>query len=88
MDSLQEGPFKISEVLGPVTYQLKLPIRWKIHNVFHRKLLTPYCETNIHGKNFPKPPPDLINGEEEYEVESIRDHRKGGKGYQYLVVWK
>jgi len=88
MDSLQEGPFKISEVLGPVTYQLKLPIQWKIHNVFHGKLLTPYCETNIHRKNFPKPPPDLINGEEEYEVESIRDHRKGGKCYQYLVVWK
>jgi hypothetical protein len=31
----QEGPFEIDEVLGPVTYQLKLPESWKIHNVFH-----------------------------------------------------
>jgi len=76
MDSLQEGPFEISEVLGPVTYKLQLPIQWNIHNVFHGKLLTPYRETDVHGKNFPEPPPDLVNGEEEYEVESIRDHRK------------
>jgi len=55
---------------------------------FHGKVLTSYRETNIHGKNFPEPPPDLINGGEEYEVESISDHRKQGRGYQYLVVWK
>ena len=35
----QEGPFEIEEVLGPVTYQLKLPSTWKIHNVFHAILL-------------------------------------------------
>ena len=56
--------------------------------MFHGKLLTPYLETNIHGKNFPEPPPDLIEEEEEYEVDSIRDCRKRGKGYQYLVEWK
>jgi len=88
MDSLWEGPFKILEVLGPVTYKLRLPIQWNIHNMFHGRLLTPYHETNVHRKNFPEPPPDLVNGEEEYEVESIRDHRKWGRGYQYLVVWK
>jgi hypothetical protein len=31
----QEGPFEIDEVLGPVTYQLKLPDSWKIHNMFY-----------------------------------------------------
>ena len=56
--------------------------------MFHGKLLTPYCKTDVHGKNFPEPPPDLIKGEEEYKVDSIRDHRKQGKGYQYLVEWK
>jgi hypothetical protein len=35
----QEGPFEIDEVLGPVTYQLKLPESWKIYNVFHATLL-------------------------------------------------
>jgi len=88
MASLREGPFKITEVLGPVTYKLQLPIQWKVHNVIHGNRLTPYRETDVHGKNFPEPPPDLINGEEEYEVDSIKDHRKQGRSYQYLVVWK
>jgi hypothetical protein len=38
----QEGPFEIEEVLGPVTYQLKLPESWQIYKVFHAALLRPY----------------------------------------------
>ena len=34
MEPKCEGPFEIEEVLGPVTYRLKLPITWQIHNVF------------------------------------------------------
>jgi hypothetical protein len=48
----REGPFEIKEVLGPVTYRLKLPTTWKIHNVFHAVLLKPYVETEVHGENF------------------------------------
>ena len=47
-----EGPFEIKEVLGPVTYQLKLPTTWKIHNVFHATLLWPYIGNKIYG-NYP-----------------------------------
>ena len=35
----QEGPFEIKEVLGPVTYQLKLPESWKIHKVYGENYL-------------------------------------------------
>ena len=70
------GPFKITKVLSPITYQLQLPLSWKIHDIFHINLLTPYKETNMHGPNFIEPPPDLINGEEEYKVEAILDSRK------------
>ena len=58
--------------------------------MFHIDLLTPYHKTTIHGPNFMQPPPDLINGEEEYEVEEILDSRKHGQGrkVQYLVKWK
>ena len=86
----RHGPFKVTRVLSPITYQLELPPQWKIHNVFHIDLLTPYHETEIHGANFMQPPPDLIDGEEEYEVEEILDSRKHGRGrkVQYLVKWK
>jgi len=84
----QEGPFIITEVLGPITYHLKLPNQWRIHDVFHASLLSPYCETETHGPNFTKPPPDLIESKEEYEIEAIMSHKKWGRGYWYLVKWK
>ncbi len=63
------GPFKIIQEISPVAYRLELPPSWRIHNMFHTSLLTPYHETAAHGPNFTRPPPDLIDGEEEYEVE-------------------
>ena len=86
----RHGPFKIIKVLSTITYQLELPPSWKIHNVFHIDLLTPFNETDFHGPNFIRPPPDLIEGEEEYEVERILDSRRHGRGrkIQYLVKWK
>ena len=84
----REGPFKIKKILGPVTYQLELPKQWKIHSVFHACLLSPFKETEFHGPNDTRPPPDLIEGSEEYEIEAILAHRKIGRQMQYLVKWK
>jgi len=84
-----EGPFKISEVLGPLTYRLQLPSTWRIHNVFHAVLLMPYTETEVHGPNYLQPPPNIENDEEWWEIEAIRNHRRRGRnGYQYEVLWK
>ena len=44
-----EGPFEIKKVLGPVTYWLKLPDTWKVHNMFHAVLLKPYQENEVYG---------------------------------------
>ena len=84
------GPFKIGKVLSPITYQLELPPQWKIHDVFHGDLLTPYHETELHGPNFMRPPPDLIDGEEEYEIEEIVQSCRHGqqRKVQYLIKWK
>ena len=65
----QEGPFTITKVLSPLSYELKLPTSWKIHPVFHALLLTPYHENEIHGLNFLAPPLDLIDNKEEYKIE-------------------
>ena len=84
----QEGPFEIGEVLGPVTYRLKLPTTWRIHNVFHAILLKPYQENKVYGENFTTPPLDIVDGEEVYQVKSILKHRRQGQGYQYLIKWE
>jgi hypothetical protein len=86
----RHGPFPIVRVLSPITYELRLPVQWKLHPVFHVDLLTLYRETEFHGVNYDKPPPDLVNGEEEYKVERIVASRRFGQGHklQYLVKWK
>ena len=82
------GPFEISDVLSSLTYRLKLPETWKIHNVFHATLLTEYTENEVHGPNPDPPLPDIIEGEEEYEVEGILNHRTKGKHVEYYIKWK
>ena len=84
----REGPFVIVKVLSPITYELRIPKTWKIHPVFHTSLLSPYGETDVHGPNFPKPPPDLIEGEEEYKIEKILRHRGPPSNRSFLIRWK
>ena len=88
MKPKREGPFTITEVLGPVTYRLKLPATWRIHNVFHAALLRSYKENTVYGENYTKPFPELVDGEEVYDVETILNHRRRGRGYQYFVKWR
>ena len=83
----REGPFKIKEVLSPLTYRLDLPDRWKIHDVFHASLLTPFTQTEVYGPAFPNPPPEEVEGEEEYEVEEAVDARLHRGKIQYLIKW-
>ena len=84
------GPFKVTNIISNMVYKLKLPPQWKIHNVFHASLLLPYHETTIHGPNYHKPPPDIIDGEKEWEVKEIVGSRRFGcwKKLQYQVRWK
>ena len=84
----RQGPLTIVEVLGPLTYKLDLPAQWKIHPVFHASLLTPYKENDTHGPNYLLPPPDLVEGEEEWEVEAIVGHRKRYGKMQFFVKWR
>jgi hypothetical protein len=46
--------------------------------MFHASLLMPFMETEEHGRNFIEPPPDEIEGEEEWEVEQILGKRRHG----------
>ena len=86
----RHGPFTIAKRVSSVAYQLKLLTAWTIHDIFHASLLTPYRETIEHGTNYTRPPPDLIEDTEEYEVEAIVNHHHFGRKrqLQYLIKWK
>ena len=87
------GPFSIIKTIGKVAYKLELPAHMKVHNVFHVSLLKPFVRD---GKIAP-PVPILTDGEFEYQVDSILDHRlvsirvaKGRKKKtrcEYLIRW-
>jgi hypothetical protein len=83
------GPFKILEVLSPVTYRLELPPTWCLHNAFHAALLSPYRETSTHGVNYPTPAPKLIEGEPEWKIDKILASQKYRckRNLQYLIKW-
>ena len=72
--SRHHGLFQVTQVISLVAYKLALPPQWTIHPMFHASTLTPYVETKEHGENYSRPPLDLIEGEEQYEVEAIRSH--------------
>ncbi|GJP43485.1 hypothetical protein CLOM_g2939, partial [Closterium sp. NIES-68] len=56
------GPFLVEAQVTPVTFRLRLPATWKIHNAFHVQLLNPYRDPNtiFVGRQLPPPPGDSI----------------------------
>ena len=86
------GPFRVAEVLSPVTYRLDLPANMRCHNVFHVGLL---LEFKSDGREQPPPPPlefDDGEGGEWFEIDQVLKHRQVKVGrrsvMQYLVRWK
>jgi len=71
------GPYRVVRAIGPTAYELALPGSLKCHPVIHISQLQPYHDPI---KGFPHchiipPPPVTIDGEQEFEVEKILDHR-------------
>ena len=89
-------PFRVLYSVEKQAYKLKLPKRWRMHNVFHVSLL----EQNITKKErVDKRVKELeleVGNSEEYEVEAIWDSAvyasklESGQlpGLYYLVAWK
>ena len=77
------GPFKVLSLDGS-NATLELPMTTKIHNVFSvSKLKKYYIRSNQVA-----PSPDIIDGQEEWEVDRISAHRLWRKHLQYLVHFK
>jgi transposase InsO family protein len=91
------GPFTISKVVNPVSYELKLPTDWTIHPVFHASQLQPYHEsTKFHDRIQTTPIPtrqERSLKKQEFDVEDLLDYRiittnrSKHPTYQYLVKW-
>lgn len=83
------GPYKIVKKINPVAFRLLLPKNLRIPNVFHVSLLKPVRISSRFGNRPPsRPAPVLVDGVQEYEVESILDSKWVQGQVHYLIHWK
>jgi hypothetical protein len=72
--------------MGKQAYKLSLPPQFKnIHPVFHVSLLEPY---HLRDGQPAPPGPISIDGEDEWEIDTILAKRVRYGKTQYLVHWK
>ena len=81
------GPFTITKVINGVSYTLDLPKGLGVHPTFHISLLRLYREDPAYLFRAP-PLPEVIEGQLEYEVDHIVDHKRTGDTLEFLVRWK
>jgi hypothetical protein len=84
------GPYEVVKQVSTHAYRLKLPSNSKIHDVFHVNKLEPYTNNTIENRTQPPPEPEIIEGEEEYEVQEILDskiNKRYKEPLRYLVRW-
>ena len=88
-------PFQVLHPVGKQAYKLKLPKKWRVHNMFHVSLLEQ--DTSRKGR-VSEEVPELEDGDkdsETYKVEAIQDRTVYAResegllsGLYYLVSWK
>ena len=84
------GPYPVERHVRKYTYHLVLPpLMRHLHPVFNVVKLSPAPDDPIARRhwNLP-PPPELVDGTEEYIVEKILNSRMFRQKLQYLVKWK
>ena len=77
----------MTALVGTAAYCLNIPAAWKQkgkHDIFYKAHLSPH-----HGPVFNSTiaKPEIIDGEEVFEVEHILDSKKVGHSVQYLIKW-
>ena len=85
------GPFFVSQRIGPVAYELKLPSTWKIHPVFHTSLLRPFRTSQWTTSSDPSVGELEPEDDEPYDVEKLLRWRWRGPSSrqhkEFLVLW-
>ena len=67
------GPFRVLHLVGKQAYKLRLPRKWRIHNVFHVSLLEQDTTRKERGNEKVTELDFEAVDSEKYEIEAIQD---------------
>ena len=86
----RQGKYKVLEQIDSHTYRLDLGAISNTHNVFHVDKLRPAGTDPFPSQicHDHQPPPIIVDGEEEYEVEKILKRRIRDGKTEYQVKWR
>jgi hypothetical protein len=70
----RHGPFEVVERVGDVSYRLKLPPDWKIHDVFHISKLTPYTPPSFPSQSS-QPHAPALSPTDDKNIQQIISHK-------------
>jgi len=96
LDHKMQGPFEIEKIVSPNAVMLKLPRRWRLHNVFHVLLLKPYRVSSKTSRAPPDPQRvrseademDVDVEEDQWEIDEIMGSFYDQDGnVKYLTKW-
>ena len=87
-----DGPYQIIDVHPEAsTVTLEMPNAPNLFPTFHISNIKPWFpndDEKFPSRTLEQPGPIDVNGQEEFLVDSIIDHRKIGRGHRYLVHFK
>lgn len=81
------GPFRVLEPIGTQAYRLQFPSTFRIYDVVHISLLEKYVRRDSDDQSV-LPLPELVDDNEEWEIEEIKDRKKRRGKIWYLIRWK
>jgi transposase InsO family protein len=86
------GPFQVTRKISAHAFELKLPATMQVHPVFHVSLLRPAATDPLPGQHLGPPPPIVVDGFNEWEIDELLDCKierrgRGKPSLKYLVKW-
>jgi len=86
-----DGPYEVMDANNEASVvELQIPSAPNIFPKFHTSLVKPFHQNDdskFPSRTLTAPGPVEVDGEQEYYIERITDHKKVGRSYKYLVRW-
>ena len=84
------GPYAVLRKISEVNYTLEVPDHFRLStHTFHVSML---CPAHDNGAGINRPPMVLVDGDEEFELQTILKHTpgktRGVAAMKYLISWK